>query len=586
MGLKIYKSGGAIVHVNTDSGTKNIEILANREYRWPAGSMFYYFDTVTALHGVSRIGGESEFTVAHDLTYDQFIKEDNTAFSSDGELNSYLGNLSSPTIDLPLTAFGEVKAEAKTAQVQIKFPYGAVPDLGQELTNKAGSTVTYSDSNAIVTAAATAQSFSQIRSIDTIRYGPGQGSNFLGTCAFTQGVANSTQVFGPGDDDEGLYFGYNGTSFGILRKAYGSLEIKQITITGAADAGGGTFTITLDGDPVTITVAASDTISEVVAAIVAASADFFNAGRGWEVHTPDNLTVHFISLVAESAAGSFSFLDVDSGVTAGAFSEPVAGVAPVDTWVTQANWNVDKMDGTGPSGQTLDPTKGNVYQVQWQYLGYGAQEFAIEQSDTGKLQTVHIIGYSNLAVIPSLLNPTLHANLIIKTETGYSGGALAMKTASMAGFIQGKENPSGLRRSVTVEKSIGTTETVLLILLNGLVFNGLKNKITVFPDFMSFGSESAKIVTLRLYKGPTGITGAAALTAVQSGVSVMSSGSVGTTFTGGAQLLTMIFFGGGERDLGKLSAKIRPGERYLVTAEISSGAASLVNVSMTWVERV
>jgi len=41
----------------------------------------------------------------------------------------------------------------------------------------------------------------------------------------------------------------------------------------------------------------------------------------------------------------------------------------VDTWVAQADWNGDKMDGTGgasnPTGQNLDPTKGNVYHINF-----------------------------------------------------------------------------------------------------------------------------------------------------------------------------------------------------------------------------
>ena len=312
-------------------------------------------------------------------------------------------------VDVPKTAFGEIKAESKTPQVQLRFPYNVVPpDIGQVLTNNASSSVTVADAQASVTCAGAYPAFSQIRTQDTLRYGPGQGAEFLGTCAFTAGVALSSQVFGPGDDDEGLYFGYNGTSFGVMRRAYGSLEIKSLEITAGADGTGGTFTITMDGTAVTITVLANDTIAEVCAAIVAAQADFFNAGRGWEVHTDDNVSVEFISLVAENASGSFSFADVDSGVTAtGGFVEDVAGVAPTETWVAQADWNGDKMDGTGVSGMTLDPTKGNVYKIQFQYLGYGAQEFFIEDQLTGYLQLVHTFKYTNQNTVPWCLEPSI-----------------------------------------------------------------------------------------------------------------------------------------------------------------------------------
>ena len=233
------------------------------------------------------------------------------------------------------TAFGELAVESKTPQVQLRFPYNVVPpDIGQTLTNKAGSSVSVADAQASVTCSATAESFSQIRTMDTLRYGPGQGAEFMGTCCFTAGVALSSQVFGPGDDDEGLFFGYNGADFGVCRRAYGSLEIKSLVITQGADGTGGTFTITLDDTAVVVTVLANDTIAEVCAAIVAAQATFFNAGRGWEVHTDDNVGVEFISLVAEAAGGTFSFSDTGtSGVTAtGGFVQEVTGVAPTETW--------------------------------------------------------------------------------------------------------------------------------------------------------------------------------------------------------------------------------------------------------------
>ena len=41
------------------------------------------------------------------------------------------------------------------------------------------------------------------------------------------------------------------------------------------------------------------------------------------------------------------------------------------------------MDGTGPSKQTLDPEFGNVFKIQYQWLGFGAIIFSIENSVTG-----------------------------------------------------------------------------------------------------------------------------------------------------------------------------------------------------------
>jgi hypothetical protein len=48
----------------------------------------------------------------------------------------------------------------------------------------------------------------------------------------------------------------------------------------------------------------------------------------------------------------------------------VTGVA-VDTPVAQANWNVDTLDGNGPSGIVLDTTKTNILMLDFEWLGVG-----------------------------------------------------------------------------------------------------------------------------------------------------------------------------------------------------------------------
>lgn len=490
--------------------------------------------------------------------------------------------------DIPKTAFGEVKTSHNTPQVQLKFPYNLNTELGQKLWNNASSTVTTADGLATITCAAAANAFSQIRTRDTIRYGPGQGSQCAFAAAFTTGAANSSQVFGAGDDDEGFFFGYDGADFGVLHRYGGSLEIRHLTITAGADGTGGTFTITLDGDPVTITVQANDTISEVVAAVVA-SEDFWNAGRGWEVGTSDNIRLEFLSLVAEPAAGSFTFADVDSGVTADAFETEFAGVVPTDTWTSQSNWNLDTFDGNGSSGVTLDHTKLNVYEIDFQFLGAGAIDFAIENPTTGALVKVHRIHYAGTAVVPSLMNPTLHVTTIVKTETGYTGGALVVKTSSMAGFVQGDENLDGPRHSAKGSKNTtGTTPACVLAINNHYEFQGKKNKVTAYPDYMTIASEAGKTVTIEIIRNPTQIDGTATMVAVDADHTAMQYSTGGTTVVGGRALVPFILEGADSKeiDLKNLNLHLRPDERWAITASLSSGADALVTVGLTWIDRV
>ena len=53
----------------------------------------------------------------------------------------------------------------------------------------------------------------------------------------------------------------------------------------------------------------------------------------------------------------------------------------VDTVINQSSWNVDKLDGTGPSGVTLTLSKGNIFQIVFTWYGYGVIEFRVVVPD-------------------------------------------------------------------------------------------------------------------------------------------------------------------------------------------------------------
>jgi len=64
------------------------------------------------------------------------------------------------------------------------------------------------------------------------------------------------------------------------------------------------------------------------------------------------------------------FFESDAGTVGVTRRSYVTGSA-VDTTVTQANWNLDKMDGTGVSGATLDFTKSQIGFIDFEWLGVG-----------------------------------------------------------------------------------------------------------------------------------------------------------------------------------------------------------------------
>ena len=120
------------------------------------------------------------------------------------------------TITEPRAAFGEVSFAENTPTCQVDFVYGINTTLTSNTTSN-NATVTASTGMAVLTTGAQVNSVATLVTREYVKYRPGQGSMSRFTALFTTGVAGSTQIAGPcGNGVDGLGFGYNGTSFGIL----------------------------------------------------------------------------------------------------------------------------------------------------------------------------------------------------------------------------------------------------------------------------------------------------------------------------------------------------------------------------------
>jgi hypothetical protein len=99
----------------------------------------------------------------------------------------------------------------------------------------------------------------------------------------------------------------------------------------------------------------------------------------------------------------------------------VTGVL-VDTPVAQASWNVDPMDGTGPSGITLDITKAQILFMDFEWLGVGSVRcgFVIN----GEFHTCHIFHHAN--IITSTYITT--ASLPLRYEIFNTAGTVTSST--------------------------------------------------------------------------------------------------------------------------------------------------------------
>jgi hypothetical protein len=78
----------------------------------------------------------------------------------------------------------------------------------------------------------------------------------------------------------------------------------------------------------------------------------------------------------------------------------------VNTRVAQADWNIERADGTGSTGFDIDITKSNIYFIDLQWLGAGRVRFGMFLP-SGEQQVAHVIENANISNLPYMRTATL-----------------------------------------------------------------------------------------------------------------------------------------------------------------------------------
>lgn len=171
--------------------------------------------------------------------------------------------------------------------------------------------------------------------------------------------------------------------------------------------------------------------------------------------------------------------------------------------VTQANWNGDKLDGTGKSGLTLDLTKSQILFMDFEWLGVGSVRcgFVIN----GKFYIAHTFHNANLISTVYMTTATLPVRYEI-TNTGATASASSLKQICSSVLSEGgyeQVAADSVIRRTTQLSSIGTTFLPLLsirLASDSLSSVIILNDLKVLPTT----SQNYEVVLL---KNPT-LTGA------------------------------------------------------------------------------
>jgi len=262
-----------------------------------------------------------------------------------------------------------------------------------------------------------------------------------------------------------------------------------------------------------------------------------------------------------------------SGTTFGIFHRSFGG----ETFIPSTDFN-------GTIISNFNWIKGNVYNIQYQFLGFGDITFGIEDPITGNFRTSHTIRYTNANDKPSVSNPSMHLRLEVTNGDGTDN--VILKSASVGAFLEGPSQGQTLHFAASGSQTLSTDGPFnVLTLRNNTKFAGVPNHSQVVPQFLSISNDGVKDALVEVVSNVLltsssfqDIDGTRSIVSVdQVGTSpVVSSGNLRGSFLISKNDSLQI-------DLSQFELAIHEGQTVSIIARRIGGATN-INASILWKE--
>jgi hypothetical protein len=165
--------------------------------------------------------------------------------------------------------------------------------------------------------------------------------------------------------------------------------------------------------------------------------------------------------------------------------------------VNQSSWNGDKLDGTGPSGLTLDPSKAQILWMDFEWLGVGSVRcgFIIN----GQYIVCHT--FENANVIANVYMTTailpVRYEIVSTAAVAASMKAICCSVVSEGGFEQTSIDHVARRTTI-----LGTISTTFLPLVSIRLASGRLGAV-VLPNRIQMLPTTSQNYEIALVKNPT-----------------------------------------------------------------------------------
>jgi hypothetical protein len=488
----------------------------------------------------------------------------------------------SVAIDSPLSTFGELLTAKLTPVAQGDFVFNV---NNQIFTNRqfAGGTLTVSDGMAVLDSGTDPSGSAVVQLRRGLKYKPGQGSLMRATALFDTPSAGNAQFIGLGSSECGYFIGYFGEYFGILHSEDGQREIRKLTITTGATTGN--VTVTLDGDSISVPVTGGSDITQT--AYQLSLQDYSNVGNGGWLADAIGDSVYFLSARSGPMGGSYS---VAGSSIVGTFSQIKAGEAQTNTFIPSGSFNIDTLDGNGPSRMIFDPQMGNVFQIGFQYLGFGNAKFYIENPETGGPQQFHEIKNANSRTTPVLSNPNVN---VLATCANIGGiTSTQLRTVSMAAYVEG--DLYKLDPKFAYSKTINALSSLSYVPLTLLKVNRIFHNKSCYGEFdllqvAASNDANTKTLTIGFFLNAE-VSGDVNYQYIDQNNSIVSYAELDpatqTITTTGLPFYEIVVGGNSSTsfDIKDLQFVFGPGSSLLIAAKVSSSPIN-GSVSINWYEQ-
>lgn len=486
------------------------------------------------------------------------------------------------SIKSPEMLYGAIYTESLTPAYQLDAVYGVNATQMVSGTRASG---TITSSGGIISFNTGNTVFGQAFASSQTRLRPraGQGIRQFFSAIYDTPVTNSIQLAGAGHSEDGIFVGhFLNSNFSVVYNRGGAREIRTLTITTASSTAEN-ITVTLGGIVHSVPVTASANINRTV----------------WEIATyasyidyrasPVGNTVVFIGNNAGPKSGTFS---VAGTTVAGTFSTTKVGVSTAMVVTPQSSFNVDPLDGSGPSGFDIDTTKGNTFGISID-SNFGEIDLSIcVPKENGKMtfEPFHRIQAQNNRTTPLFENPAFA--LSYSAVSAGSTSNVTLKGSFGAGFIEGKKVFTGNKYSYTnTRATVGSTISTLFTIYNNRVFKNISNQGQIYLRSITASAEHNNPVIIYILKNVP-LTGNPVFSQYDAdSCSLYSTASTGPNITANSQII----WTGSIGKSGNLQATfnsereeyfLSPGEWYTVATVTASGNAFYVTANINTIEEV